>query len=265
MPTPLGALYNAGGLQSVGLTFDVDWAPDFAVAALVDKLRRRGARATIFATQPLAALAAVAGADDIEVALHPSFLPGSSHGATPDEVMTRLRGWFPDAAGVRMHSLVQSSPLLAHLGRLGVRYDSSLLLYDHPYAQAFDTVFGLRRIPYVWADASHLFLGRPMALSALHLETPGLKVLNFHPLLVALDAESPARYAALKAAWPDLPTAPRGVVAANAGGPGVGTLLEALLDKIEMRGLTTYTLSELCDAVDAHQGSAGRAAPFDFA
>ena len=264
MSEDLATFYNADGLSALALTFDTDWAPPFVVDALCAALRERGLRATLFCTDPQPGLDALADADDLEVALHPNFHPRSSHGDTPDAVMRTLLGWFPNATGVRSHGLVQSSPLLRALPDHGMHYDCSLHLYDHPYLQVFTTFWGLRRVPYVWSDASHLLEARPLAIPALHLETPGLKVLDLHPMLLHLNCEALDRYEAAKGrgSLPDL--AAPDVEDLRFEGRGVARLFDDLCDLVARRGLRTYTMRELVAAFDAVPRPPDRCVAFEF-
>jgi len=252
---------NSKEWRSIGLTFDTDWAPDFVLRELVDELDRFGLKATFFATNPTDVLAE---SDRLEIAWHPNFMPGSSHGATTDEVLETCRKWFPRSVGMRSHGLIQSSNLLRALSRHGLRYDSNLLLYDLPYLQPFATFYDIVRIPYVWSDASHLLTGRPLELGTLPLDLPGLKVLDLHPMLWYLNSTSPGDYAELKAHHPRLDR----LTAAEASpfvqsGSGVRTLLERLASRIVAEGVATYRLIELQQAFRDRQVELGAAAVTD--
>jgi hypothetical protein len=262
----LASLCNLNAFGALGLTFDLDWAPGFAVFAVVDALSARGLRATLFATHPVEGLRERAHAAGLEIGLHPNFGPGSTHGATPEAVLDRLQSWYPEARGIRTHSLIQSSPLLALMARRGFAWDASLMLEDLPCAQPIASALGLTRIPYVWGDASHLGAGGPFEVSALPLGTPGLKVLNFHPLLLALNAEAPGRYGAFKAACASLERATLADLEPHVfAGRGLRSLFEAVLDAIADRGLQTYTLSEVAAALAAARAVPGASrAPLSF-
>ncbi len=234
--------YNQGGLQSLALTFDLDWAPEFVLAELISVLQAYGVSATLFATQPCPSLERLS--PNLERAWHPNFAPGSSQGESIDEVLIQLKEWFPGAQGSRSHCLIQSSPLLRRLCAHGLIYDSSLQLFDHPNLEVFQSFFGLIRVPYVWSDAAHLAEGRPIDLRALFLEQPGLKVLAWHPLQWYLGAQDLSSYEAAKALGPLPSLRPEQLAPLRRSG-GIATLLDELLKLIQRRGLRTYTLSEL--------------------
>ena len=97
-------------MSPILVTLDIDWAPDWMVEDVVERLVRAGVRATLFATHDSPLLRSLEGNSEIEIGLHPNFLPGSSHGSTPEEIFATLRSWYPRATACRTHSLVQSEP-----------------------------------------------------------------------------------------------------------------------------------------------------------
>jgi hypothetical protein len=248
--------YNAKSLCSVALTFDADWAPEFVLAGVLDTLRRHGHKATFFATNPSPALSAAAAERRIEVGWHPNFLPGSSHGATFDAVMQCLRAWYPGAVGVRTHSLHQNNFMLRSFPSWGLRYDSSLQLFDHPFLQVFSVCHGIARVPYCWSDAAHVLSQRAFHPEALPLATPGLKVLAFHPVLVALNLARHSAYDELKASCPNLLALQAGQMEPFAqGGAGVGTLFNDLCAWLARERVQTYLLGELVEAFHRQSGT----------
>ena len=62
------------------LSFDQDWAPPWASLAILDRLERAGLEATFFVTHDGPAVARLRASELVELAWHPNFLPGSSHG-----------------------------------------------------------------------------------------------------------------------------------------------------------------------------------------
>ncbi|MBU1430156.1 hypothetical protein KKF91_06260 [Myxococcota bacterium] len=246
---PLADFYNHRRLRSLGLTFDVDWAPEPALRALIDVLRRRGLHATLFATHPSPALRDLP--PQIEVAWHPFFSPQSSQGPSPQAALDQLRAWYPSAIGARTHCLIQSSPLLKQMVAAGLRYDSSLQLFDHPHLEVFSTFMGLARLPYVWSDAAHLADERPLALGAMHLEQPGLKILAWHPTQWFLNCADEAPYTAAKALGPLWALTAAQLEPLRRPGAGLARLFDDLCALIQARGLRTYTLRALLAAFEA--------------
>ncbi|MEJ8835242.1 polysaccharide deacetylase WbmS family protein [Ramlibacter sp. AN1133] len=227
------------------LTLDIDWAPDWMVADAADALTRRGVRATWFATHASPVLADLLSEPLFEVGLHPNFLPGSSHGATPGEVVRHLLALVPGARSVRAHSLFQSerhSQLLAE--EFGLRTDCSVLLMDADHVAPHRVRFSdggpwLTRVPHVFQDNMFMFTGRPWTFDDPAFHTPGLKVFDFHPVHLALNSPGFGAYAALKTAGKPLASLARQDVAAHRfGGAGAATLFEEVVNRARGASLT---------------------------
>ncbi len=215
--------------QRVYLTFDQDWAPDFATDLVRDVLTQHGLGGTFFATHKSPALDRLRSTPSVELAWHPNFLPNSSHGRSATEVLDTMAAIVPEAVGARAHCLVQGTPTLLAYRERGLRYDAASLRDGVAGLAPFQTWTGLLDVPIWFEDDVHLERGRACTVDALRLDRPGLRVMTFHPVLVALDARSLAPYQRLKAAL-----ATRGTPLTEASaedfapfvdGDGVGTLL----------------------------------------
>lgn len=233
---------NADCFESVCLTFDTDWAPDFVLEDLVTELDAFRAKSTFFATNPSSVLHEN---ESLEIAIHPNFLAGSTHGDSIVDVLGTLKEWFPNAVGARSHGLWQSSNMLRSLSQYGIRYDSNLLMYDLPYLQAFNTFYDVIRVPHLWSDASHLLAGRPLELKDLPLMTPGMKVLDIHPMLWYLNSATNENYNALKKKHPNLLTVTRTQAYEFVNlGRGVRVLMKELLESLATSDVFTYRLRD---------------------
>ena len=193
------------------LSFDQDWAPEWATRAITDTLQEAGLEGTLFVTHPCPSLKALRESGHIELGWHPNFLPGSSHGASVDEVLDTMAMWVPEAVGARAHTLMRGTPLLQAYKARGLRYDAADIFDGRANLSPFESWTGVLRLPIWFEDDVHLERGLPCQLDALALEAPGLKICTFHPVLVALNASDLSCYRALKA---DLAT--RGVALSDA-------------------------------------------------
>jgi hypothetical protein len=193
---------NAMDGASYHLTFDIDWAPDFAIAEVLDILRPSGVKATFFVTHACDVLADIRK-DGHTLGLHPNFLPGSSQGDTPLAIMETLLGLVPDATVLRTHALVQSTPLLQQIFGYApqLTLDLSVLMYRFAHVGRFGWRLGdvaFERINYNWEDDiafddPSFDWSRPVLFGAHN-------VLDFHPIHVALNSRDNAPYQRLKAA-----------------------------------------------------------------
>lgn len=105
---------------------------------------------------------------------------------------------------------------------------------------------GIIRLPVFWEDDIHWeqsnanwnfkeFMG--------HFTTPGLKIINFHPFLVAINAPNEEYYKKVKAKIKTLSKAD--IETVRYKGKGARTFLIELLDYIKLIGEKGYTLNEL--------------------
>jgi hypothetical protein len=239
--------------SQVLLTFDVDWAPDFAIDAIAEELIRREVKATWMITHASPALDRLREHPDLfELGIHPNFMPGSTQGSTPEEVLDHCMELVPDATTMRTHALVQSSPLLRTVvARTPVRCDASLFLLEaeHVAPVAFpDATGSLVRIPYVWEDDVEMLADEPSWSVDRFLARPGLQVLDFHPMLVWLNAPDMEPYRRLTDAGPLAETARDAAEPLVQDGPGPRTMLSAAIDHLA----STDSL-RLCDIESAHR------------
>ena len=238
--------------MSAAITFDTDWAPDYAIQLAVEIVASRGIKTTWFVTHDSPQIRALrANPDLFEVGIHPNFMPGSSHGDRPERVLDACMQLVPDAVSMRTHGLVQSSALLdIVLHRTNMRYDVSLFCPLVHNLQVVDYVrFGrrLRRIPYFWEeDYAMEYPAHPDANPelwnprALLEGGRGVQVFNFHPIHVFLNSATMGAYKGLKAKHPALGEAPAGSASEfiNQTGRGTRIFLEELAEMSVARGGT---------------------------
>jgi len=181
-PTPLDAV-RAYTRETSPLCFttDIEWAPEWAIRDLFTLADEHGVPLTPFLTHR-------------SEYLHPNFLPGSTHGATVDEVITTTRAIWRDAVSFRSHCFYDDTRMLRKMADNGFRYDSNLFAFLQPMLAPIRTVAGTVRLPVFWEDDVHSSDQLSWDAGALRaaFETPGLKIVNIHPLRVALNVPDEA-------------------------------------------------------------------------
>ena len=237
--------------NTVCLTVDVEWAADEVLSDLRQLFDQHGVRATFFVTH--------AGVETSghERGLHPNFrrdgdtvrkLTDSHRGDAltdaqlHDHVVATTHGFAPEAKGLRSHSLHYDSTLLPVYRRAGLEYDCS---YQIPFVtglRPFWKHHDILEIPTYYADHFDVITGATeFDLTGLKLDRPGLKVFDFHPNLIFINAASDAEYVSTKGFYHD----PDRLLAARNTGRGVRTLLLDLLGEISARGLPTATVGDV--------------------
>jgi SAM-dependent methyltransferase len=228
------------------LTSDVDWASEFAIDAFLALVGEFGVRPTIFATHTSARLDAALASGAAEVGIHPNLLPGSTHGTDVASVVDHLCGLFPAARTFRAHAFRDDTHLTDELVRRGFVYDSNLCLYLQPDLTPLCHQSGLVRFPVFWEDDVHYRnTGGDWSVEKYlpAFTTPGLKVLNVHPFMVAANVPNAEYYRSVKAYIPTL--GPENIDRVRFDGEGVGTFLRRLLEALTARRERFYTLGDL--------------------
>lgn len=238
-------------MDGVLITFDVDWAPEWAITLCADLCAKSGAKATFFATHQSAVLDELDADSRFEVGIHPNFLPNSTQGESPEAIMRECLTFAPGARSMRTHSLVQSSPIFEMVGSHfpQIETDLSLLLPFHSNLQPVDCFVGepsrrMVRLPYHWED-DMVAIWPGWNWETPPVVTPGLNSVNFHPILVALNSSSLDSYRTLKRQLSGRhlsQTTPGDVAGLVHDGAGARSYLVELLERLS--ALPTMTASD---------------------
>ena len=244
--------------EPILLTFDVDWAADFMIDAIAGRLIAAGVRSTWHVTHASPAIDRLRERPDLfELGIHPNFLPGSSHGDTVDAILATCMRLVPEATTMRSHALVQSSAILARvLASTPIRCDSSIMLPEAPHIEpvGFPHAEGpLVRVPYFWEDDVEMMRDCPRWTldadpDAAH--EGGLRVYDFHPVHVYLNAADMAPYHALRARGALTELAEERAQDLVQPGAGTGSLFHEIVEHLAATGSRT-----LSDVADAHRRS----------
>lgn len=238
-------------MQKLVMTFDQDWAPDWAVEACVSMCLDANVPFTFFATNESPILRAIKAESSSELGVHPNFLPNSSHGTGTKEVLSAMAALVPEARSMRTHSLVQSSRIFAEVvNYTEIVNDVSLLIPFGSDLRASTTHYGTRsliRLPYSWEDDEAMFRERwDWRLSSWPGDSAGYHTFDFHPIHVALNSANMTNYEALKEhlrGRPLFEAKPDEVLKFRYEGKGTATYFAELL---QHRGATWMTVKDAC-------------------
>jgi hypothetical protein len=183
-------------------TIDLDWAAESMIEETLAIFRDADVPLTPFLTHASPIIArefTVERAGDVGV--HPNFHAGSSHGETTDAIIDCVLGLWPAARCFRSHGFVDSSIIASAFYARGLRYDSNLFLHLQSHVVPLSHSSGLVRFPVFLEDDVLLAREPTVEIRPLlpMLRTPGLKIFNFHPELVALNSPQPGYHRQLVA------------------------------------------------------------------
>lgn len=226
------------------LTLDTDWASEEQIDFTLDLFDEYHVAVTPFITHSSRTVERRFSDRRDLVGLHPNFLGGSSHGDNYEEVIDHVRRLWPDSVFFRSHSYFDNTHIARLFLKLGFKYDSNLLLFLQNFLMPLKHNSGLIRFPVGWQDDVHLVDRLPFDTASMKdfLESPGLKILSFHPIHVYLNTPDYAYYLEHK----------NGSKKPPFKGLGIRTLSVALLQWMEAEGVKSYTLPELFKASMDH-------------
>jgi ubiquinone/menaquinone biosynthesis C-methylase UbiE len=228
------------------LTSDVDWASDACIDDLAETAKQFGIHPVFMATGESQLLRQLRCAGDIELGVHPNFLPGSDHGDSIDSVIDYITSLFPQATTFRSHSFVDGTAISSKMHDRGFKYDSNLCLYLQANLEPLRHATGLMRFPVFWEDDVHWAMVDNWNLTDTLMNeftTPGLKVLNVHPIHFALNTRDASTYRSIRGRQKILDKAD--VAKLRSGGAGTRSFVLELLDRVKSAGHKFYTLAEV--------------------
>ncbi len=186
------------------ITFDIDWAPDWAIRSCVELLEFHEVPGTLFVTHSSPYIESLHDHALIELGIHPNFLPNSSHGNSIKEIVDYCTNLVPDAKSMRTHGLMQSTHILTYIidNCPHITTDVSLFLPGHSNLQPTELYLGnsgrrLIRLPYFWEDDILAGMPNPNWSEPISIGN-GLKIFDFHPTFVALNMATIGSYLQLK-------------------------------------------------------------------
>ena len=241
----------------VCLTVDVEWAHPEILAYLLQELEQRHLRATFFCTH--------AGIEvpGHERALHPNFRRSGDIIQSlrqrwgdqrfldaPDEVIleavvAETRSYASEAIGVRAHCLYFCSELIPIYHTLGLRYHSGVLCPLQSGLAPYVKEHGLLEMPIFYMDHLDLIDGLT-GFRLPDLRRPGLKVFDFHPNMVYLNAQTNQHYVDSKSDYHH----PEKLRQARRSGRGAQTIFLELLDWMGDNRTLCRTLREVITPKD---------------
>lgn len=237
------------------LTSDHDWAPDWALSAMLEILETHAVPLHLFVTNKSEVLRTKRS--NITLGIHPNFLPGSTQGDSTRAIIDFCRTLVPAANTFRSHSISENNHTLLDLARHGFIADSNLVTFLQPGLTPIIHGTGLLRFPVFFEDDVFLWWAtpelQPTTLTSL-LFTPGLKILNFHPSLVAINAPS-VEYFNARRPMLFAPSKSRRQIDSHEG-RGVATLLVELINMVRAGGFDFTPFPQLIAAAQASLGHA---------
>jgi hypothetical protein len=231
------------------LTSDQDWAPEWANAIFLERVRKWNQPVHIFRTSPSSRLDDEFKRGAIDQGWHPNFMAGSSHGTTVEEVVQYCQRSFPGARTARAHCFAEDSFRMRALAKAGIIADSQNPTPCQGYLLPMLHPSGILRLPvYFEDDIAFDAADRAFSVDVFRksLFTPGLKILNFHPTFVGCNTPSLAHYNSVRAKVFNTAQPTDGV---RWAGRGTANVLDELMGEILSAGHAFSSLHSVVDEI----------------
>ncbi len=226
-------------------TTDIDWASEHCIQKLLGDMKALGVVPTAFATHESQALAAAESAGDVNIGVHPNFLPGSTHGKTREAVISHIFELFPNARCFRSHAMVDDSHISMAMKERDILYDSNLCLYLQSGLVPLHHWTGIPRFPMFWADDIHWRRNGEFRLQRYKdlFFSPGLKIIGVHPFMYTLNLSDHDTYTNMKPKYRTLTDTEADEL--RCSGYGAQTFLLELIDAVHNKGFSFQTLDQV--------------------
>jgi len=170
-------------------TVDIDWASEDAIKCFLDLFEKYDIPMTIFLTHESKVLREYKKSS-VHYGIHPNFLPDSSQGNSIDAVIDYCLKLVPNVECFRSHRYYDVNDITDKFKKLGLKYDSNectLLENIPPYIHRS----GMHRFPIFFEDGAYLLHEFELNFykgAEERFKTPGIKVLNIHPMHMVVNS-----------------------------------------------------------------------------
>lgn len=239
----------------VCVTSDMDWASEYAIETTFRYFEENQIPLTAFITNPSEVVNFYKGKGKVKCGIHPNFMPDSSQGSTYDEVLDYCFEMLPDARAFRAHRYYDVNDTMERLTQRGIQYESNIcMLMDviPPFLHRSNTI----NFPIFWEDGAYLYYIKNFDLTDMkrQLETPGLKVLNLHPMHFMLNTPYFSYTREIKDKlsrdeWNHLDES--NIKKMSYDGEGITTFIKRTIDHIQKKGISVMFLDDVYNFISS--------------
>jgi len=180
--------------MSLIFTSDIDWAPEEVIKDMLSLFECFNVKCTLFVTHDSEVIKNC-NRNLFEIAIHPNFNKKlfENDNKSVYEIINDLLEIYPEAKGVRSHSLTSNTKLLDAFKQCGLQYESNQFLPYNKSIEINKLWNNLYRIPYNWEDDIHFMFNKSFYNDGFD-EFKGLRIYDFHPIHVYLNTDCEKTY-----------------------------------------------------------------------
>lgn len=224
-------------------TCDIDWANENVISYTLNLFKENNIKCTLFATHDSKSIR-LCDKNLFEIGIHPNFNESLIYGtgkSAQENVQTLIK-LFPEAIGVRSHSITSSGALLEVFKKNGLKYECNQFV---PYSKSINPYKcwnGMTIIPYNFEDDVHFTYGESFDFSLLE-KFKGSKylIMDFHPIHIYLNTDKIETYEKSRSYLNSKRLADFKNISQN----GTRDLLLRTFKEIKEANLKTYQLKEI--------------------
>ena len=183
------------------ISIDIDWAPDFVLLDTIKLLENSKKKVCFFITHDTPLLKRISSNPNFEMGLHPNFDHVIKRGSkvTPLDILNSLSFVGPKITVLRSHGMTTSGRWLSLFQKFGITHLSNYFMFGVERIRPFHQLNDIIEAPVYFADDGYLYnqsnkIDCIRLLKNLNLLTGGLKVFNFHPIHIYLNAKNLENY-----------------------------------------------------------------------
>ena len=234
-------------------TSDIDWASEACIEYSHNIIFGNELKLSYFNTHPSNFLNNLAQTNLVKLLIHPNFLPDSSHGLSFKEVIDYCENLVPTADGFRSHRYFEVNDIMDDFAKRGFKFVSNHCTRCESGIKPLIHRSGLLSIPIFLEDGGHLLADPALDFKQLlpKLETPGLKVINFHPAHIAFNTPDFGYTRNIKNSmdrdnWNNLDI--NGIKKIEYTGLGIRTIIQQLIEFVINKNRILFSMHEIYNA-----------------
>lgn len=233
-------------------TSDIDWASEANIEHSHDLVGGDELKLSYFNTHPSLFLDILERSNRAKILIHPNFLPDSSHGASFTEVINYCENLVPSADGFRTHRYFEVNDIMDDFAKRGFKFVSNHCTRCEARIKPLLHRSGLLSIPIFLEDGGYLLMDPSLNFTQLlpKLETPGLKVINFHPAHMAFNTPDfgytrNVKNSMLRDEWNQLDIS--SIKKIEYKGVGIRTIIQQLIEFVLGKNRIMLSMHEIYD------------------
>lgn len=234
-------------MEAICFTTDLDWAPEPAIKLMLEYLAMNHIKPTVFVTHESGIIKSKKY--DIDLGIHPNFIQPSSQGNNNREIIDYCQAIIPDSEVFRCHRWYASNDIYDELSARGFKYESNICT-NMDWLCPFEHRSGMISFPVFWEDGAYIQHGYRLEYKFLRekIMTPGLKILNMHPMHFALNTPYFKYTRSIKDAlsreeWNNMTE--EKLQEMSFGGNGIRTVIQEMVEDIVNSKKRIVTLKEM--------------------